>query len=114
VPGHANEERAVVAEVRRPPVLRVGHQRDQVLLQRLAQDIGIVGFDNIEEAMYFTPPLTTVHQPYDAYGRELVRILIKMIEENVRLKTYTVPKPMSIAPELIVRESSRKNRISEK
>ena len=35
VPGHADEERAVVAEVRRPPVLRVGHQLDQVLLQRL-------------------------------------------------------------------------------
>ena len=35
VPGHADEERAVVAEVRRPPVLRVGHQRDQVFLQRL-------------------------------------------------------------------------------
>ncbi len=35
VPGHADEERAVVAEVRRPPVLRVGHQLDQVLLERL-------------------------------------------------------------------------------
>ena len=35
VPGHADEVRAVVAEVRRPPVLRVGHQLDQVLLQRL-------------------------------------------------------------------------------
>ena len=32
VPGHADEERAVVAEVGRPPVLRVGHQRVQVLL----------------------------------------------------------------------------------
>ena len=35
VPGHADELRPVVAEVRRPPVLRVGHQLDQVLLQRL-------------------------------------------------------------------------------
>jgi hypothetical protein len=35
VPGHADELRAVVAEVRRPPVLRVGHQLDQVFLQRL-------------------------------------------------------------------------------
>ncbi len=32
VPGHADEEAAVVAEVGRPPLLRVGHQRVQVLL----------------------------------------------------------------------------------
>ena len=30
VPGHADKERAVVPKVRRPPVLRVGHQRCQV------------------------------------------------------------------------------------
>lgn len=35
VPGHADELRPVMAEVRRPPGLRVGHQLDQVLLQRL-------------------------------------------------------------------------------
>ncbi len=34
VPGHANEQRAVVAEVGRPPVLRVGHQGGEVFLQR--------------------------------------------------------------------------------
>ena len=27
VPGHADEQRTIVAEVRRPPILRVGHQR---------------------------------------------------------------------------------------
>ena len=31
VPGHADEERTVVAVVGRPPVLRIGHQRVQVL-----------------------------------------------------------------------------------
>jgi hypothetical protein len=30
VPGHADEQRAVVAVVGRPPVLRVGHQRGEV------------------------------------------------------------------------------------
>ena len=32
VPCHADEQRSVVTEVRRPPVLRVGHQRREVLL----------------------------------------------------------------------------------
>ena len=33
MPGHADELRAVVTKVGRPPVLRIGHQRQQVLLQ---------------------------------------------------------------------------------
>ncbi|MNO90539.1 hypothetical protein D3C76_820620 [compost metagenome] len=34
VPGHAHEQRSVMSEVRRPPVLRVSHQRGQVTLER--------------------------------------------------------------------------------
>ncbi len=34
VPGHANEERAVMTEIRRPPVLRIRHQGVQILLHR--------------------------------------------------------------------------------
>ena len=34
VPGHANEERTVVAEIGRPPILRIGHERGEVLLHR--------------------------------------------------------------------------------
>ncbi|RMQ32055.1 Type II secretion system protein C [Pseudomonas syringae pv. actinidiae] len=34
VPGHTNEQRAVVAKIRRPPVLRPGHDVAQVLLDR--------------------------------------------------------------------------------
>ena len=33
VPGHADEQRAIVPEVRRPPVLAVGHQRGQISLE---------------------------------------------------------------------------------
>jgi hypothetical protein len=35
MPGHANEERPVVAIIRRPPVLRAGHQLLDVLLHRI-------------------------------------------------------------------------------
>ncbi len=34
VPRHADEERAVMTEVRRPPLLRVSHQLREILLQR--------------------------------------------------------------------------------
>ena len=39
VPGHADELRTIVAEVGRPPVLRVGHQRHEVLLERLIVEL---------------------------------------------------------------------------
>jgi len=39
VPGHANEEPAIVAVIRRPPVLRVGHQRIEVLLDGLQVEL---------------------------------------------------------------------------
>ena len=46
VPGHADEQAAVVAPVGRPPLLRVGHQRVQVLLQggqiELLEFLGVV------------------------------------------------------------------------
>ncbi len=35
VPRHANEQRPIVAKVGRPPILRVRHQRGEVLLHRL-------------------------------------------------------------------------------
>ncbi len=34
VPRHANEQASVMTEVRRPPVLRVGHQRREIFLHR--------------------------------------------------------------------------------
>lgn len=78
---------------------------------RVPEDIGVVGYDDIEESKYYSPPLTTVRQPFDLYAKELVRTVIKMIEENVRERTYTVPAPNAITPELIIRQSSRRNTI---
>ncbi|MCY1525764.1 hypothetical protein D9M68_607560 [compost metagenome] len=46
MPGHADEQAAVVAPVGRPPVLAVGHERGQVLLERgkvqLPEGFGVV------------------------------------------------------------------------
>ncbi|MCY1177230.1 hypothetical protein D9M73_175300 [compost metagenome] len=48
MPGHAHEQWPIVTEVRRPPVLRVGHQRAQVLLEGLEiqrlERLGIIEF----------------------------------------------------------------------
>ena len=39
VPGHADELRTVMAEIGRPPILRIGHQLAQVILQRLVVEL---------------------------------------------------------------------------
>jgi len=39
VPRHADEQSAVVAEVGRPPILRIRHERGEVLLQRLEVEL---------------------------------------------------------------------------
>ncbi len=64
-------------------------------------DVSVVGFDDIPEAAYFTPPLTTVRQDFAQIGRRSVRLLLDQIESGARdLPRVTVPA------ELVVREST--------
>lgn len=39
-------------------------------------DVSIVGFDNVREASCFLPPLTTIHQDFEAVGRRCVELLL--------------------------------------
>lgn len=73
---------------------------------RVPQEIGVVGYDDVDEAACYTPALTTVNQPYDKYGKELLNIMLNMIDDNVRKRKYSVPDPIYITPELVIRESS--------
>ena len=43
-------------------------------------DVSIVGFDDIPEAAYFTPPLTTVRQDFNEMGRRCLHVLLEQIE----------------------------------
>jgi len=62
-------------------------------------DISVVGFDDIPEAAYLIPPLTTVRQDFTAVGRRAIEIL--------RAAIAGTPTPdRFIAPELVVRASS--------
>lgn len=36
---------------------------------RVPQDISVIGYDNVRNARYFTPSLTTIHQPKDSLGK---------------------------------------------
>jgi LacI family transcriptional regulator len=63
--------------------------------------VSLIGFDDIPEARYLTPPLTTVRQDFDAVGRECLRLLLDAIEAP-----GAPPARVSVTPELVVREST--------
>lgn len=66
----------------------------------IPQDLSVVGFDNLDIAGYYNPPITTIAQPINSLGQEAARILIKIIEE----KTVN-PKQILLPHRLLVRKS---------
>ena len=62
-------------------------------------DVKVVGFDDIDGADCYTPPLTTIRQPFDRLGRTAVRIARSMIEGGPT-------EDVTIDPELVIRASS--------
>jgi DNA-binding LacI/PurR family transcriptional regulator len=68
--------------------------------REVPRDLSIVGFDDIPEAAYFTPPLTTVRQDFAELGRRCLHILLARIEGE------PAPSRVVVAPELVVRAST--------
>jgi len=54
-------------------------------------DVSVVGFDDIPEAAFFSPPLSTVKQDFTAMGELSVQCLItQWTEASVSPKIHTV------------------------
>ncbi|PFG42343.1 LacI family transcriptional regulator [Isoptericola jiangsuensis] len=66
---------------------------------RVPDDVSVVGFDDVDGAAYFVPPLTTVRQPFAALGARGVEMLLAALEGA------SVPV-QRIEPELVVRSST--------
>jgi LacI family purine nucleotide synthesis repressor len=49
---------------------------------RVPDDISVIGYDNIELAEYFSPPLTTIHQPKRRVGKNAFEILLERIKDK--------------------------------
>ena len=64
-------------------------------------DVSIVGFDDIPEAEYYRPPLTTVRQDFAELGRRALRLLVQKIA-GARADGPQQP----VGTELIVRAST--------
>lgn len=68
---------------------------------RVPQDVSVVGFDDIPEAAFTNPPLTTVRQEFDQMGQQGVEYLIEIIGNPSMPKGQRI-----IAPHLVLRQSS--------
>jgi len=70
---------------------------------RVPQDVSVVGFDDIENAAYQNPALTTVRQPLRKMGRIAAEILLRRIS---RQQTDFAGGEMMVEPELIIRDTT--------
>lgn len=73
--------------------------------RRVPEDVSIIGFDDIPEAEYFGPPLTTVRQDFDELGRRALRSLIQLIDADLAGVGRAAVR-VSIDPGLVVRASA--------
>jgi DNA-binding LacI/PurR family transcriptional regulator len=68
--------------------------------RRVPDDVSVIGFDDVPEAPYFPPALTTVRQDFEIVGTQAVALLLRrMAGERTAAKTI-------LAAQLTVRAST--------
>lgn len=65
------------------------------------QEVAVMGFDGTERGKYVNPPLTTISQPLEQMGREMVRMLMSLLERE-----GTAPLQMRFDSQLVIRQSA--------
>ncbi|QSB17258.1 LacI family DNA-binding transcriptional regulator [Natronosporangium hydrolyticum] len=81
-------------------LLRALHERGI----RVPDDISVVGFDDIPEAEFLLPPLTTVRQDFDEVGRRSMALLLDLLDSDAGART--VATPSAVRPTLVLRQST--------
>ncbi|NJC73332.1 LacI family transcriptional regulator [Planosporangium thailandense] len=69
--------------------------------RRIPDDVAVIGFDDSVIARHTDPPLTTVHQPVEAMGEEMVRLLLAKIRGQALDRAEVV-----LDTRLVVRDSA--------
>ena len=65
------------------------------------QEVAVIGFDGTERGKYVNPPLTTVSQPLERMGREMVRIVLSLLQG-----VETPPVQARFDQQLVIRQSA--------
>jgi len=69
--------------------------------RRVPDDVAVVGFDDALFASYADPPLTTIRQPVERLGQEMVRLLLHRLSDP-----QCEPQTVILPTELVVRTSA--------
>ncbi|WP_204261224.1 LacI family DNA-binding transcriptional regulator [Blastococcus saxobsidens] len=73
---------------------------------RVPDDLSVVGFDDLPQARWSSPPLTTVHQPLAEMGMMAARTVLRMVDGE------TIESPrVELATRLVVRDSTAPSRL---
>ena len=67
---------------------------------RVPEDVSVVGFDDLPESGYFTPPLTTVRQDFGELGQRIMDLVLRVLAGEPNAS-----EPL-VEPMLIVRSST--------
>jgi LacI family transcriptional regulator len=73
---------------------------------RVPDDLAIVGFDDVPEAAYFQPPLTTISQPLFDAGCTAVKEFHRLVKEGDLEEAEAQTRTILLQPELVIRQSS--------
>lgn len=68
--------------------------------RRVPHDVSVIGFDDVPEAAYYIPPLTTVRPDFAAVARETLGLLLEQLSDG-----GTARPRRAIAPVLVTRAS---------
>jgi DNA-binding LacI/PurR family transcriptional regulator len=77
--------------------LRAFHERGV----RVPEDVLVAGFDDMPEAAYFTPPLTTIRQDFFAVGQQAIDLLVAEIKG-----APSAPTAILVPATLVTRQST--------
>ena len=69
--------------------------------RRVPDEVSVVGFDDVPEAGYFLPPLTTVRQDFGELGRRALSALVDQISGGPGTGAH-----LRVPPEVVLRASS--------
>jgi DNA-binding LacI/PurR family transcriptional regulator len=68
--------------------------------RRVPEDVSVVGFDDIPESEFLTPPLTTIRQDFTVLGQAALRLLVGAMSKDFPPEAQIVP------PKLVQRKST--------
>ncbi len=72
---------------------------------RIPQDVSVVGFDDVPDASYYMPPLSTVRQDFGEVGRQALNVLVDRMSGASAAGLW-----VRVDTELIVRQSAAEPR----